>query len=135
MCQRLEIEHRFAPVCLPNIRQISYEKDHNNTRMRELLDFGDEGRDRAIAKMQKYKQTMARFYNRRVRNRQVVADDLVLRMYKASRARDINKLNPKWEGPYRVTKVVGPGNYILEELSGKKIEHIWHGIYLKKYCV
>ncbi|GAA0187095.1 hypothetical protein LIER_34383 [Lithospermum erythrorhizon] len=29
-------------VCLPNIRQISYEEDHNNTRTRELLDFGDE---------------------------------------------------------------------------------------------
>ncbi|GAA0140256.1 hypothetical protein LIER_01637 [Lithospermum erythrorhizon] len=84
-------------VCLPNIRQIGFEEDQNNTRMRELLDFGDEERDRAIAKMQKYKQTMTKFYNRR--------------------------------------KVVGPGTYILEELSGKNIEHAWHGIYLKKYFV
>ncbi|GAA0187096.1 hypothetical protein LIER_34384 [Lithospermum erythrorhizon] len=78
---------------------------------------------------------MARFYNRRVRNRHFVAGDLVLRMFKASRARNVKNLNPKWEGPYRVTKIVGPGTYILEELSGKKIEHTWHGIHLKKYYV
>ncbi|GAA0183629.1 hypothetical protein LIER_31007 [Lithospermum erythrorhizon] len=50
-------------VCLPNIRQIGYEEDQNNTRLRELLDFGDEGRDIVIVKMQKYKQAMAKFYN------------------------------------------------------------------------
>ncbi|GAA0153346.1 hypothetical protein LIER_11607 [Lithospermum erythrorhizon] len=54
-------------VCLPNNRQIDYKEDQNNMRMRELLDFGDERRDKAIVKMQKYKQTMARFYNRRVK--------------------------------------------------------------------
>ncbi|GAA0158802.1 hypothetical protein LIER_15738 [Lithospermum erythrorhizon] len=97
--------------------QIGFEEDQNNTRIRELLDFGDEGRDRVILKMQKYKKEMAKFYNRRVKNRQFVAGDLVLRMFKASRAKDVNKLNPKWEGPYRVRRVVGPGTYILEELS------------------
>ncbi|GAA0175317.1 hypothetical protein LIER_28509 [Lithospermum erythrorhizon] len=94
--------------------------------MRELLDFGDQGRDRAIVKMQKYKQTMVKLYNRRVKNRQFVAGDLVLRMFKASKAKDKNKLNPKWEGPKRVKKVVGPETYILEELLGKEIEHTWH---------
>ncbi|GAA0149046.1 hypothetical protein LIER_08318 [Lithospermum erythrorhizon] len=122
-------------VCLPNIRQIGFKEDHNDTRIRELLEFSDEGRDRAIAKMQKYKQAMAKFYNRRVKNRQFFTGYLVLRMFKASRAKDVNKLNPKWEGPYRVKKVVGPGTYILEELSGKDIKRTWHGIYLKKYYV
>ncbi|GAA0159941.1 hypothetical protein LIER_16610 [Lithospermum erythrorhizon] len=82
-------------MCLPNIRQIGFEEYHNNTRMRELFDLEDEGRDRAIAKMKKNKQAMARFYNRRVKNRQFVAGHLVLRMIKATRAKDVNKLNPK----------------------------------------
>ncbi|GAA0155369.1 hypothetical protein LIER_13116 [Lithospermum erythrorhizon] len=55
-------------VCFPNIRQIGDEEYQNYTTMRELLDFGDEGKDRVIIKMQKYKQTMAKFYNRRVKN-------------------------------------------------------------------
>ncbi|GAA0143266.1 hypothetical protein LIER_03991 [Lithospermum erythrorhizon] len=44
-----------------------------------------------------------------------------------------DKLNPKWEGPYKIRRVIGPGTYELEELSGKSIKHIWHGIYLKRY--
>ncbi|GAA0138367.1 hypothetical protein LIER_00126 [Lithospermum erythrorhizon] len=65
-------------VCLPNIRQIGFKEDQNT-----ILDFGDKGRDRAIAKMQKYKQTMAKFYNRRVKNRQFVAGNVVMRIFKA----------------------------------------------------
>ncbi|GAA0153414.1 hypothetical protein LIER_11658 [Lithospermum erythrorhizon] len=53
----------------------------------------------------------------------------------ASQPKNKNKLNPKWEGPYRVRKVIGPGTYRLEELSGKEIDHTWHGVYLKKYYV
>ncbi|GAA0153551.1 hypothetical protein LIER_11763 [Lithospermum erythrorhizon] len=83
--------------------------------MRELLDFVDEGRDRVVVKMQKYKHAVNKFYNRIVKNRQFVTGDLVLRMFKASRAKDVNKLNPKWEGPYRVKKIVELGTYILDE--------------------
>ncbi|GAA0146939.1 hypothetical protein LIER_06765 [Lithospermum erythrorhizon] len=70
-----------------------------------------------------------------VKNRQFIAKDLVLRMFKASKAKDVGKLNLKWEGLYCFKKVVGPGTYILEELLGKEIEHTWHEIYLKKYYV
>ncbi|GAA0138938.1 hypothetical protein LIER_00586 [Lithospermum erythrorhizon] len=122
-------------VCLPNIRQISFDEEQNNEWMRKKLDFTGEIIDRAIAKMEKYKLAMAKFYNRRVKNKQFVAGDLVLRIFKASRAKDVNNLNPKWEGPYRVKRVIGPGTYMLEELSGKLIEHTWHVVYLKKYYV
>ncbi|GAA0157912.1 hypothetical protein LIER_15069 [Lithospermum erythrorhizon] len=56
-------------VCLPNILQIGFFEDQNAERMRELVDFSDERRDRALVKMQKCKQAMAKFYNRRVKNR------------------------------------------------------------------
>ncbi|GAA0171442.1 hypothetical protein LIER_25470 [Lithospermum erythrorhizon] len=32
-------------------------------------------------------------------------------------------------------RVIGPGTYKLEELSGNPIDHTWHEIYLKKYYV
>ncbi|GAA0141387.1 hypothetical protein LIER_02541 [Lithospermum erythrorhizon] len=76
---------------------------------------------------------MARFYNRRDRIRQFKEGDLVLRLFKASRPKKQDKLNPKWKRPYRVRRVIGPGTYQLEELSGKVIKHTWHGIYLKTY--
>ncbi|GAA0152877.1 hypothetical protein LIER_11245 [Lithospermum erythrorhizon] len=35
----------------------------------------------------------------------------------------------------RIRRVIGPGTYELEDLSGKAIKHTWHGVYLKKYYV
>ncbi|GAA0140991.1 hypothetical protein LIER_02235 [Lithospermum erythrorhizon] len=32
-----------------------------------------------------------------------------------------------------ITRVIGPGTYELEELSGKAIDHTLHEVYLKKY--
>ncbi|GAA0143267.1 hypothetical protein LIER_03992 [Lithospermum erythrorhizon] len=76
---------------------------------------------------------MARFYNRKVIVRQFKEIDPVLRLFKARKPKKQDKLNPKWEGPYKIRRVIGPGTYELEELSGKSIKHIWHGIYLKRY--
>ncbi|GAA0169576.1 hypothetical protein LIER_24027 [Lithospermum erythrorhizon] len=53
----------------------------------------------------------------------------------ASQLKNRNILNPKYEGPYRVRRVVGRGTYELEEHSRNPIDHTWHGIYLKKYYV
>ncbi|GAA0155145.1 hypothetical protein LIER_12940 [Lithospermum erythrorhizon] len=59
--------------------------------------------------------------------------DLVLRLFKASKPKKQDKLNPKWEGPYKIRTVMGPGTYELEMLLGKAIKHTWHGIYVKEY--
>ncbi|GAA0161517.1 hypothetical protein LIER_17814 [Lithospermum erythrorhizon] len=76
---------------------------------------------------------MARFYNRRVKIRQFKEGDLVLRLFKASKPKKQDKLNPKCEGPYRVRRVIGSGTYELEELSRIAIKHTWLVIYLKRY--
>ncbi|GJZ30423.1 hypothetical protein Tco_0575470 [Tanacetum coccineum] len=39
----------------------------------------------------------------------------------ASRAEDIGKLGPKWEGPYKVTEVLGRGVYKLRDCDGKQL--------------
>ncbi|GAA0152665.1 hypothetical protein LIER_11086 [Lithospermum erythrorhizon] len=93
-------------VCLPNIRQICFDEEKNEERMRECLEFTDELRDQAL-----------------------------LKALKGQQPKKQDKLNPKWEGPYRIRQVIGPGTYELEDLSGKAIKHTWHGIYLKKYYV
>ena len=72
-------------VGLPSTRVAGFDKDENDTRMREQLNFVEELRSDALVKMMKYKQLMARFYNRRVHTRQFKAGDLVLRVLKASK--------------------------------------------------
>ncbi|GAA0187477.1 hypothetical protein LIER_34765 [Lithospermum erythrorhizon] len=44
-----------------------------------------------------------------------------------------NKLSPKWEGPYRVSRVLGPRTYVLEEMDGKPVPQIWQASKLIKF--
>ncbi|GAA0138814.1 hypothetical protein LIER_34987 [Lithospermum erythrorhizon] len=62
----------------------------------------------------KYKHLMARSYYRSVKGRQFRMGDLVLKLYAVSHPNDVHKLSPKWEEPYRVCHVLGPGTYELE---------------------
>ncbi|GAA0143842.1 hypothetical protein LIER_04431 [Lithospermum erythrorhizon] len=78
---------------------------------------------------------MARTYNRRVKKMQFRVGDLVLRMYAITHSNCKNKLSPKWERPYKVTKVVGPATYELLHVNGKPISHTWHATKLRKYYV
>ncbi|GAA0175423.1 hypothetical protein LIER_43998 [Lithospermum erythrorhizon] len=119
-------------VGLPSYCKRGFDEEENNLRMREELNFTDELRDKALFKMVQYKHLMARTYKRQVKNRQFKVGDLLLRMY-------ANKLSPKWEGPYKIAKVVGPETYELSHLNGKSINHTWHAtilmfeFYLKCY--
>ncbi|KAL0284050.1 UNVERIFIED_CONTAM: hypothetical protein Sangu_2850400 [Sesamum angustifolium] len=58
-----------------------------------------------------YKARMAKAYNSRVRPRNFQVGDLVMR--KAEASGPIGKLDSKWEGPYKVTEIVGTGAYKL----------------------
>ncbi|GAA0145172.1 hypothetical protein LIER_05425 [Lithospermum erythrorhizon] len=118
---------------MPTYRQVGFEEKFNGQRLREQLDFLEERRDEALQSMLKYKQLMARTYNRRVKSRQFRVGDLVLRLRSASQPKEQGKLSPKWEGPYRVKKVVGPSTYELEDLDGKAVPRTWHASKICRY--
>ena len=42
-------------------------------------------------------------------------------------------LGPNWEGPFRITSVVGTGAYYLEDLDEKAVPHPWNANNLKRY--
>ncbi|GAA0172539.1 hypothetical protein LIER_26346 [Lithospermum erythrorhizon] len=46
-----------------------------------------------------------------------VYEDLVLRSFSASHPKEQNKLSPKWERPYLMKRILGPGTYQLEDLD------------------
>ncbi|GAA0146205.1 hypothetical protein LIER_06215 [Lithospermum erythrorhizon] len=84
---------------------------------------------------QKYKHLMARTYNWRVKNKQFKIGDLVLRLYSITHPKDKDKLSPKWEGLYRINRMIGPRTYELEKLNGDVIPRTWHASNLTKYYV
>ncbi|GAA0142605.1 hypothetical protein LIER_03464 [Lithospermum erythrorhizon] len=122
-------------VGLPSDRQRGFDEAENSERMKEQLNFTYELRDKALFKMVQYKHLMARCYNTRVKNREFMVGDLVVRMYAIAHPNCKNKLSPKWEGPYKVTKVVGPTTYELSHINGKPINHTWHATKHRKYYV
>ncbi|GAA0144586.1 hypothetical protein LIER_35963 [Lithospermum erythrorhizon] len=78
---------------------------------------------------------MAHTYNRQVKNKQFKVGDLVLRLYSVNHPRTKDKLSPKWEGPYRISRILGPGTYELEKMNGDVIPRTWHASNLTKHYV
>ena len=66
--------------------------------------------------------------------REFSAGDLVLRRAVGS-MRDTNagKLAQNWEGPYRITAIVGVGAYYLEDINEVPLLRPWNAYNLKKF--
>ncbi|XP_073154223.1 uncharacterized protein [Henckelia pumila] len=96
----------------------------------EDLDFMEEKREAASIRMEAYKNRIARSYNRRVRRKGFQVGDLVLR-----RVQDVTvrKLDPKWEGPYKVVMRLSSDAYYLEDSKGKMLKRPWSAYNLRKY--
>ena len=77
---------------------------------------------------------MAKHYNSKVKHRDFKIGDLILRMVMgATRDPTQGKLDPSWEGPYRITSWQRKGTYHLEILDEQKLHHPWNTEHLQKY--
>ncbi|KAK6151855.1 hypothetical protein DH2020_014490 [Rehmannia glutinosa] len=81
--------------------------------------------------MERTRERIRAAYNRKVMKRNFQVGDLVPRRAVASKNK--GKLDPNWEGPLRVVKVLAGGAYELEELNGKMLPRAWNVSNLKKY--
>ena len=88
-------------IGVTSTRRAAFNEEGNEDKLRLNLDCLDEVRDKASSRMAKYQQKMAKYYNKRVKLRQLNIGDLVLRKVSAA-TKDPNqgKLGPTWEGPY-----------------------------------
>ena len=69
-----------------------------------------------------------------VKLRPLAPGDLVLRKVLGNTKNPAwGKLGPNWEGPYRITSVVGIGAYYLEDSDEKTVLHPWNVNNLKRY--
>ena len=46
---------------------------------------------------------------------------------------EAGKLEPNWESPYKVTKVLGHKAYKLQAQDKRNINNSWNAIHLKQY--
>ncbi|KAK3008615.1 hypothetical protein RJ639_014357 [Escallonia herrerae] len=124
----------LVEVGLPTVRVLQFSEAENEENLRGNLDFLDDVRAQALDRVISTKQRVARFYNRRVRMRIFRVGDLVLRKLGVSNPKAaVGKLSPNWEGPYKISKVLRPGAYSLETLSGEAIPRTWNADNLRRY--
>ena len=92
----------------------AFNEKGNNDKLRLNLDYLDEVRDQASGRMAKYQQKVAKYYNKKVKLRQLDIRDLILRkVTPATKNPAHGKLEPTWEGPYRVVHYSRQGSYHL----------------------
>ncbi|KAL0386205.1 UNVERIFIED_CONTAM: hypothetical protein Sradi_3014800 [Sesamum radiatum] len=120
-----------AEVVEPTKRVISYEEQDNHEARRQDLDLVEEQRDLARIRMENYKRRILRSYNSRVKERTLQIGDLVLRKVKVQKS--VGKLEPKWEGPYRVIEIRREGTYKLATMEGLEVPRTWSIQKLKRF--
>ncbi|XP_075486410.1 uncharacterized protein LOC142526020 [Primulina tabacum] len=104
--------------------------EDNDARRVTDLDLLEEKREAASIHMKAYKNRIAQSYNRRVIQRSFQVGDMVLRKVQEEQR---GKLDPKWEGPFKVIEMVRSGAYYLEDAQGKALKRPWNASHLRKY--
>ena len=115
----------------PRVEDFSQDKSEEGLKLHN--DLIEESRDNAQMKVAQYQKRVAQYYNSKVKIRNFVEGDLVLREAASSMPAKQSKLSPPWEGPYVITKVVRPGTYRLSSLNGAQVPNTWNAIHLKKF--
>lgn len=76
---------------------------------------------------------MAAYFNKKVKGKLFIINDLVLREAVVSHPTKAGKLKPTREGLYRISKIVSQGTYRLSYLDGTPLNNTWNGIHFKKF--
>ncbi|KAL0434376.1 UNVERIFIED_CONTAM: hypothetical protein Slati_2771900 [Sesamum latifolium] len=122
-----------AELGIPSHRVMNFSENCNESLLRENLDLIEELREKAFMCIQRYKNIMINSYNKRVRSRSFQVGNLVLR--RADTLKPVGKLDPTWEGPYKVTSIIDKGAYELEDPEGRPLPRPWNIHNLKRYFV
>ena len=117
----------------PSYRAITFEEGANEEGIRTNLELIEEVRDQAVQRMENYKEKTRSYFAKHTRVKNFQQGDLVLRDVAASDPTNTGKLQPNWEGPYKVEEVLRPGTYKLSHLDGSEVPNTWHGLRLRKF--
>ena len=115
----------------PRIEQ--YDEGEAEHIRRLELDSTEEVRVNATLKSARYLQGLRRHYNKNTQSRSLQVGDLVLR--RVQKTDGHHKLLSPLEGPFIVTKVIGPGTYKLITEDGKEVNNTWHISQLRRFYV
>jgi hypothetical protein len=76
----------------------------------------EEKHNTALANVRKYQESLKRYYNKSVIQKELNIKDLVLK--KDVRTKDKHKFSSPWEGPFIIVDIAALGTYVLAEVDG-----------------
>ena len=109
-----------------------YDESSNSENLLTELDLLEERREAAAIRNAAYKQKIARYHDARIKICVYRPGDLVLRSVRAT-GKCMGKLDPNWEGPYRIRALLRLGAFKLEHLNGDGIPRTWNAERLRSY--
>ncbi|KAL2238352.1 UNVERIFIED_CONTAM: Transposon Ty3-G Gag-Pol polyprotein [Sesamum indicum] len=104
--------------------------ENDQARVFDLITL-EERRDAAYAKILHHKTLMMRQYNKKLRPRELQIGDLVLKKVEVSK--HVGKLDPEWEGPFKVIEIRRKGSYVLQDTKGRNLPRPWNIRNLRKF--
>jgi hypothetical protein len=81
--------------------------------------------------VQKYEESLKKYYNKSVVQRGLNIGDLMLK--KDIHTKDKHKLSSPWEGSFVVVDIAALGAYVLVEVEGTMLPNKWNADQLRKY--
>ena len=91
---------------------------------------------RALENIEAHKLRIAKYYDKKVKSKQIHKRELVWKLILPIGTKDgaYGKWSPNWEGPYRITRCVPSNAYFYETLEGEEFYRALNGKHFKKYC-
>lgn len=81
----------------------------------------------------KYQEMIKAWRDRNVVRKTIKDGDLVMR--RRPNVDMVGKLQPKWEGPFRVKAIAREGSFYLEDMEGRSTTHAWNIDNLKRFYI
>ena len=121
-------------IGFPTLRTSSFTSSNNDGLLGKSLDLIEEQRENAMVQLAYYQHKLKQGYDANMKLRSLALGDLVLRkVLDTTKNPAWGKLRPNWEGPYRITSMVGIGANYLEDLDENIISRPWNVSNLRRY--
>ena len=109
---------------------LAYDELEQETLRQDDATLLEEDRLQAAVQAARYQQALRRYHSRKVHAQSLEEGDLVL--WRVQSAKNLIKLTPKWEGPYRVIRVTRLGVVYLETEDGIPVSNSWNIEHIRK---
>jgi hypothetical protein len=118
-------------IYLRSVR-VTHFNVENQVEARELdSNLLEERHNTALANVWKYQDSLKRYYNKSVAQRELNIGDLLLK--KDIDTKDKQKFSSPWEGSFIIVDIAAPGAYVLAEVDGDMLPNMWNADHLCKY--